>query len=63
MTILATDTDTGNNAKVTYNIVSGGTSFFRLDADTGQLVARSQLLAAPPFPTYAELFANLVVPS
>ena len=43
MTILATDTDTGNNAKVTYNIVSGDTSFFQLDANTGQLVARSQL--------------------
>lgn len=43
MTILATDTDTGNNAKVTYNIVSGDTSFFRLDANTGQLVAQSQL--------------------
>ena len=42
MTILATDTDTGSNAKVTYNIV-GDKSYFRLDANTGQLVTRLQL--------------------
>ena len=42
-TISAKDADAGSNAQVTYNIVSGGTNLFQLDANTGQLVTRSQL--------------------
>lgn len=42
-TILARDTDVGDNAKVTYNIISGDSSLFQLDPDTGQLATRSQL--------------------
>ena len=42
-TILATDADAGSNSQVTYNIVSGDTSFFQLDTNTGQLTTISQL--------------------
>ena len=42
-TVLAKDADTGVNGMVDYIFKSGDTNFFRLDSNTGQLFAKSQL--------------------
>ena len=42
-TVLAKDADTGVNGKVDYIITSGDINIFRLDSNTGQLFAKSQL--------------------
>lgn len=42
-TVLAKDADTGVNGQIAYVIKSGDTSIFRLDSNTGELFAKSQL--------------------